>query len=72
MHAVNMTSYEKGFEIGFEIGRREFVRELIEERFGSLLAEVVQRLEQVPAEQLDTLRKAISKAGSLRDLGLDA
>lgn len=63
-----MTSYEKGVEQG----RRLFIREMIEERLGPLRPDTVQRFEQVPAEQLSTLRKAIPNAESLRELGLDS
>jgi hypothetical protein len=67
VQAMNKTSYEKGVEQG----RREFMRELLEERFGSLDPEVLARLEQMPAEQVQLLRRAAVTAQSLRELGLE-
>jgi hypothetical protein len=64
---MNKTSYEKGIEHE----RREFLRELLEERFGSLGPEVLVRLEQMSPEQLQLLRRAAVTAQSLRELGLE-
>jgi hypothetical protein len=60
----------EGLEKGQEKGRREVLRELLEERFGPLPAPAVERLEQLPAERLKALSRAVLHAQSLRDLGL--
>ncbi len=65
VQAMNKTSYEKGVEQG----RRELMRELLEERFGSLDPEVLARLEQMPAEQVQLLHRAAVTAQSLRNWG---
>jgi hypothetical protein len=65
--AMNTTWFEKGIEQE----RRESVRELVEERFGRLSPPVEQRLQQLTMEQLKSLRKAVVRAGSLRELGLE-
>ena len=71
---MNMTSYEKGLEKGIEKGlekgQREILRMQVDERFGPLSAAVLERIEQLPAEQLKPLGKALVHAQSLRDLGL--
>ena len=75
VQAMNTTWYERGIEKGIEKGiereRRASVRELLEEQFGPLSREVLTRLEQLSDERLPSLRKAILKAASLRDLGLE-
>ena len=47
------------------------LRELLEERFGPLPPAVLERLQQLPAEQLTPLGKAVLHAQSLRELGLE-
>jgi hypothetical protein len=73
--AINMTSFEKGMERGLEKGleqeRRAILREMLEERFGPLSAGVLRRVDELPAERLQPLRKAAWKATSLAELGLD-
>lgn len=64
---MNTTWYEKGLEKG----RRETLRELLEARFGPLAAPVLERLQQVPAEQLTRLTRALLQAQSLHELGLE-
>jgi hypothetical protein len=75
VQAMNVTWYEKGMEKGIEQGiekeRRESVQELLEERFGAISGRVLARLEAFPVQQLPALRKAIVKAQSLHELGLD-
>jgi hypothetical protein len=46
------------------------LRELLEERFGPLAPGVLARLEQLPGERLQPLRRAAWKAQSLDELGL--
>jgi hypothetical protein len=67
VQAMNMTSYEKGLEKG----QREILRMQIDERFGPLSPAVLERIEQLPAEQLKPLGKALVHAQSIRDLGLE-
>ena len=67
VHAMNTTWYEKGCEEG----RRAAVRDLVEEKFGPLSAQVQERLQQLAADRLVALTKAVLRAESLRDLGLE-
>ncbi len=60
-----------GVEKGIEKERRTMLRELLEERFGPLSPEVLRRVDELPAERLQPLRKAAWKAASLAELGLD-
>jgi flagellar biosynthesis/type III secretory pathway protein FliH len=62
---------EKGIEQGIEQGRRELLREQLRERFGALPERVEGRLAQLPAERLTSLSKAILRAQSLQELGLE-
>jgi hypothetical protein len=71
VQAMNVTWYEKGLEKGLEKGRREMLRTQLEERFGPLPTAVVERLEQMPGEQLLALGKALVRAHTLADLGLE-
>jgi len=79
VQAMNTTSYEKGLEKGIEKGiekglekgQREILRMLIDERFGPVSPAVLERIEQLPAAQLKPLGKALVRAQSLRDLGLE-
>lgn len=59
------------YEKGREQGRRELLREQLEERFGPLTQTVRERLEQLPAEHLALLVKAVLSARSLKELGLE-
>jgi len=69
--AMNATSYEKGLEKGLEKGQRQLLRELLEANFGQLSATVLERLEKLPADRIRALGKALLKARSLRELGLE-
>jgi hypothetical protein len=74
VRAMNATSYEKGLEKGLERGQeqgqRELLRDQLEERFGSLPAPVLEKLERLSAKELKALGKALLRAQSLRQLGL--
>ena len=54
-----------------EKGKRELLQRLIRERFGPLSERSQERLQSLPAEQLDELVPAVLKAQSLKELGLD-
>ena len=68
---MNQTVYEKGIEKGIEKGRRETLLEMLEDRFTPLPAAVAERLQTMSLAELASLRKAILRAQSLSDLGLD-
>lgn len=65
---------QRGFERGFAKGREQMLREvltqLLEEHFGPLNAQVRGRLEALPVERLSPLVNKLSKAQSLKELGL--
>jgi hypothetical protein len=62
---------EKGLEQGLEQGQRTVLREQLEERFGPLSAAGRERLEQLPADRLMPLVRAVLRAQSLKELGLE-
>jgi predicted transposase YdaD len=62
---------EKGIERGELKGRREMLQELMEDRFGPLPPATTERLEKMSLEELMSVRKAILRAQSLSELGLD-
>jgi hypothetical protein len=76
--AMNVTWFEEGvikgraegLEIGKEEGLRTALRDQLEERFGPLSPQVLERLEQVPAERLRQMTRAVWRVTSLKDLGL--
>jgi uncharacterized protein (DUF2384 family) len=67
VQAMNTTWYEKGLEKG----QRELLRDLLETKFAPLSASVLERLDHLSAERIRALGKAILKATSLRELGLE-
>jgi len=68
---MGTTWYEQGIEKGREQGQREFLLIQLEERFGPLSDQVRYRLQQLPADQVGTLVRALVRAQSLAELGLD-
>lgn len=68
---LHPTWYEKGLEKGREEGRRQLLRELLEDRFGTLPAAAIERLQQLPSDRLVELRKALARGATLRELGLE-
>ena len=51
-------------------GRRNLVRELLEDRFGTLSPETLARLEAWPGDRLRELGRSLMSAKSLEALGL--
>ena len=47
------------------------LREILEDRFGPLSPEVLRRVDELPAEQLQPMRKAAWRVASLAELGLE-
>jgi hypothetical protein len=68
---IASTWYEKGLEQGLEKGQRTLLRGLLEARFGPLSAAVLERLQQLPADHLEPLGKALLQAQSLKELRLE-
>jgi hypothetical protein len=58
-------------EEGIDIGRRQLVLEQLEERFGPVSPSVRSRIESLAGDKLRQIGKALLKATSLRDLGLE-
>jgi hypothetical protein len=71
VQAMNTTWFEKGIERGREQASRQILLEQLEERFGSLSADVKERLVALAAGDVARLLKALVRAQSLRDLGLE-
>jgi hypothetical protein len=75
VRAMNVTTFEKGHQQGLEQGKSEGQRELLrlqlEDHFGPLSARAQQRLEALAPERLRTLARALLKAQSLQELGLE-
>ena len=69
--AMNKTNYEKGLEVGQTKGRLDMLRVMIEARFGRISAAVEDRLNQMSAQEISDLGKAIAHAQSLAELGLE-
>lgn len=62
---------EKGMEKGREGGQRDLIRDQLEARFGELSDPVKQRLADWPGDRLKELGRALVRAKSLRELGLE-
>ncbi len=62
--------YQTVYEKAVAEGERRLVRKQLERRFGTLSAEVLQRLEAWPSDRLDELGLAVLTAPSLKALGL--
>jgi hypothetical protein len=59
------------FGQGMAQGQRELLQELLEQRFGPLSPQVIERLSAWPPERLRELGKALLTARSLQELGLE-
>jgi hypothetical protein len=68
---MNLTWYDKGVLKGREQERRTMLLELLEEKFSPLPAAVRERIEHLTWEQLGPLNKAVLRAQSLQELGLE-
>ena len=62
---------EKGLEKGLHAGERRMLLAQLEGRFGPLSETARQRLEAWPVEQLTELGRALLRANSLAELGLE-
>jgi hypothetical protein len=67
VQAMNTTWYEKGCEHG----RREMLLEQLEDKFSPLPEAVREQVQHMPAERLIPLAKAVLRAQSLQELGLE-
>ncbi len=67
--AMNTTWFEKGVEKGREVGREEgrlsLLIELLEDRFGTLRTDVIEKLHKLDMAELANLRKRLFTAHSL-------
>jgi hypothetical protein len=66
-----LTTFEKGKLEGVLEGKRHLARLLLEDMFGPLPKDALQRLETLPTERLDALARAVKDANSLSALGLE-
>ena len=75
VRVMGQTTFEKGIEMGEEKGRldgqRLLLRDMLEAKFGPLSEVARQRLAALPAERLRELGRALLRAGSLAELGLE-
>jgi hypothetical protein len=79
VRAMNVTTFEKGHQQGLQQGlqqgenqgQRKLLRSMLEDSFGPLSAQAQQRLEALTPEQFPTLARALRKAQSLQELGLE-
>ena len=67
---MTTTFHEEGRVEGRLEGKREVVRMLLEARFDTVDANVVERLEKMSADQLETVAKRLLTANSLEEVGL--
>jgi len=65
------TMYDYAHEAGIEKGKMEFMRDLLEERFGPLPRTMLARLESMSATQIKGLMPRALKAASFGELGLE-
>jgi hypothetical protein len=59
------------FGQGMAQGQRDLIREMLDQRFGPLSPQVLERLTSWPPERLRELGKALLTAKSLQELGLE-
>jgi Domain of unknown function (DUF4351) len=68
--AMNVTTFEKGVNQGIIQGKREMLRQQLEDRFGTLPTQVIEKLQNASADEINTLSRAVLRATSLQELGL--
>ncbi len=71
VRVMGQTTFEKGIEMGAVEGQRLLLRDMLEEKFDPLGEVARQRLAALPAERLRELGRALLRAGSLAELGLE-
>jgi hypothetical protein len=75
IQSMRATWFEQGEAAGEAKGRekerRQILQDQLEERFGPLSSGVRQQLQRLPAERLTELLRALVKAESLQELGID-
>jgi hypothetical protein len=59
------------YDEGVQEGQRRLIRALLQDRFEANSLGAYARVDSLPAEQLEELAKAIGKAKSLQELGLE-
>ena len=62
---------QEGRQEGLVQGQRQFLLMLLEERFGPLRPQVYELVQALTAERLTELGRALLRAQSLRELGLE-
>jgi hypothetical protein len=62
---------QEGRQEGIHEGQRSSLQLFLEGRFGPLSPAVLQRINTLPSDRLPELIRAVTRAGSLRDLGLE-
>jgi hypothetical protein len=68
---MNATWFDKGLRQGREQERRAVLLEQLEDKFGPLTGAVREKVQQLPLERLTELTKAVLRAQSLQELGLE-
>ncbi|MHC5536761.1 DUF4351 domain-containing protein [Singulisphaera rosea] len=63
-----MTTFDRGFQQGFQQGQRTLLRKQLEARFGPLNPGVIQLLDDLGPEKLESLAVAILTAESFHEL----
>ncbi|CAN5131063.1 hypothetical protein BH10PLA2_BH10PLA2_09800 [soil metagenome] len=71
---MNSTPYEKGYQKGFALGLLlsypVSLKLCLEDKFGKLSDQTLQRIDLLSADELETMFKRVVRANSLQELGL--
>ena len=62
---------EEGVQTGLKQGQQEAIKEILEYRFGELPQAAQNRIQTMDRQQLVDVKKRITSAQSLKDLGLE-
>ena len=62
---------EEGVQTGLKQGQQEAIKEILEYRFGELPQVAQNRIQTMDRQQLVDVKKGITSAQSLKDLGLE-